>query len=323
MADFRTGFPNLAGNCFSNAALQCLLHIEPFYQHYNNGELDHKVCKALFVEAPANSLQQVIRRLTRAVKPNPETLDEAKAKEMLVGFVKYLPELFEERQQQDAGEFITGLFARLSKESNWHGKRADASVYPNALFAFYEKKVIRCDNSSTCKYENKITTPYYICRCFFPAESNSNGSKDVLSVQSLFTSQCGYSTEEFERNCDAIGECAGKKKMTTSFTFPSDYLIIMLERFAFTDGTVFKSTPVETSKTLTHEETTWRLVGMVHRGGTSAGCGHYWAVVLIDEQWRAFDDARVMSESEYVEIHPDRRAFSNSKTSYILFYKKQ
>ena len=295
------GLQNKVNSCYLNSIMQQLYHLEPFRT-------------AVLKSNPTEATPWLA-----TVKKFFEGMSGATNSSFDPG--KLVVQLGHKGCQEDADDFFLSLMDKISDEL----KKIKANNFVSNLF---EKKII---NTIVCQNCNNNSTINGILRCIPCDVENYKKLEDSLEYF--------WGTEEVisDYKCDTCNEKVEVKKSVKFESLP-EVLVCQLLRFKY-DGTTSKVNNkfefpqeliinerwITPDVTLTENQRTYELSGVVIHSG-SPYSGHYFSYVKLDNgDWYNFNDSSVSK----IDINNDsirNILYGDGKSStsgYILFYSKK
>ena len=329
------GMRNMGNTCYSNAALQCVLHCPGFVTRLAKEIRNRSGIAPLLVElaspqrASTGPALTGIKSKTAAINCEFHGMGQNDGHEFLRAVLMGVHDEVNRtkgryREMKDIeGESDEDAARRWA---DYHREHDDSVVYD--VFGGQLRHVTRCD---TCGYRALTFDPILDVSLAMPKSSMLRTSSST--VDQLLTDfskpEHMVGTEQFK--CPKCQKARDARRQTTISAFP-EILVIHLKRFSSSGSK--NSGTVKYEETMTIPEVTagirensskraptFQLIGVVKHSGSSV-FGHYTAYVLGTsstsgtKKWYYCDDSSVRSVSL-------QEVLSESTGAYILFYQRR
>ena len=323
-----TGFINLGNTCFFNAAMQCIVRVQPLINYIFSPDFDKSLNKTNSKGsggAIALAFKELVFDLCSNQRP---TFNPQKFRSILIRKYDKFANYGQHDSQEVVGAILDGLHEDLNRASNIFSKDKEKICSLNYMDSYKSKNdsiitdlfqgsflnLIYCP---VCKQKQCVHEPFMFLSLPVP-----NKRYYKVTLDECISDFCEIQTLDYQNTwqCPKCGVKVNAKMQILLDDLP-EVLIIHLNRFNGTglflnkiETDVNYSKEIDISKYTNNKRGYYSLFGAIYHVGGIMG-GHYTAAAIDQSthQWYYFNDTQTSP------IHPN---IVHSSHAYVLFYRK-
>ena len=264
------GTVNPGNFCYANATLVALAHIRPLVE-------------SVFSQALPGPTSPVARRFAltiRALVKGNDALDLALFHQAALLSADRLRPHFAQREQEDAQEFLTALFASIDNSTMGSALRDQLQIGT--------RETIRC---TSCPRTTSQPVPALCLQVAIKVSSLPAEYKYEVPLSHLVDEH--FKPEFVESSCHGAVNALRRHSLTISHHPP--FMVLIIKRFRYSD--LFDMTTkldfmVRINDTLPVQTARYRLLSVVMHHGNSSHAGHYTTFALNENsnEWFVYDN---------------------------------
>ena len=314
--DLRTvGLDNYGNTCYINSVIQMFYHCTALRRRlaeiYETKKNDKNSSVLHQLAALFNTMSS--QKASKAARIGPNDF---------VRFVKKENILFDNREQQDAHEFLLFVLNTIQEDEKKLFGLNDQELGPiQRIFqgeVAYSTFCLDCETRSGSR------------QTFLDLSIDAEQNHSLNSCMSRFWDTTLF-TSDNKVLCSACCAMVCARRCVGLGKAPTKALIVQLKRFKYSEEGRNKlfghiALPSEIGLQTSKQKTIpFRLKGFVVHQGSSMNAGHYYGVFRQGRQWRKYDDEAVstLTEQQVLNFWGERSADDRvTATAYILLYER-